>query len=148
MKVVLIKDVRDMGRAGSVVEVSDGHAVNFLIPRKMAILATAMAIQQSDKHKKQAEEQRAIEAQLLAQNIASLAEARVVLTMKANEQGHLYEAVTASEIVDAVKASTNLDIEKNIIKLEKPIKEVGTFEVPVAVGDIFGKFNIVIEAEV
>jgi large subunit ribosomal protein L9 len=148
MKVVLTKDVRDMGRAGAVVEVSDGHAVNFLIPRKMAILATPMAVQQADKHKKQAEEMRAVDLQILAQNFASLAEARVVLTMKANEQGHLYESVSAKEIVDAVKASTNLDIEKDMLKLEKPIKEVGTFEIPLSSGELFGKFTLVVEAEV
>src|SRR5665213_2885821 len=141
MKVVLIKDVRDMGRAGSIVDVSDGHAINFIIPRKLGVLATATNLKQAEFKQKQIHERKVVDAELIAETISKLSEGRTVITKKANENAHLYDAVDAAEIA----ASTNLPIEA--IKLEKPIKEVGEFDVPVAMGENFGTIKIVIEAE-
>jgi ribosomal protein L9 len=67
--------------------------------------------------------------------------------MKANEKGHLYDAVGEVEIAKAAKEQAHIDLPEDAIKLEKPIKEVGTFEVPVATADTFDKFSIIIEAE-
>lgn len=146
MKVVLLKDVRDMGRSGSVIEVADGHAINFLLPRKLAIHATPQAVAFAELNQKQAEEKKVIDMELLAQNMATLAEARVVLTMKANDKGHLYESVSLEEIAAAAKIAAGVDLPEDAIKLEKPIKEVGTFEIPLSVGKLFGKFTLIVEA--
>ena len=67
--------------------------------------------------------------------------------MKANEKGHLYDAVGEADISKAVKEQARIDLPEDVIKLEKPIKELGTFDVPVASSDTFGKFSITIEAE-
>jgi large subunit ribosomal protein L9 len=147
MKVILIKDVKDMGRAYEEVTTSDGYALNYLIPKKLAIAATAVARQQAETRRKQVVDTKAVDAALLTQNVASLADARIVVKAKANEKGHLYNAVGESEIARAAKEQAHIDLPEEAIKLEKPIKELGTFDVPVASADTFGKFSITIEAE-
>ncbi|MEK7114216.1 MAG: 50S ribosomal protein L9 [Patescibacteria group bacterium] len=147
MKVILIKDVKGVGRAHAEVEAADGYALNFLIPKKLAIPATSMAKQEAEFRRKQMTDRTALDAALLAQNIASLAEARIVLRVKANEKGHLYDAVGKPEISAAAKEQAHIDLPEDAIKLEKPIKELGVFDIPVSSAETFGKFSITIEAE-
>ncbi|MDB5244719.1 MAG: ribosomal protein [Parcubacteria group bacterium] len=147
MKVILIKDVKGLGRSHDEVVTADGYALNFLIPQKLAISATLVAVKEAETRRKQVVDQGALDAALLLQNIASLADAKVTIVMKANEKGHLYDAVGETDISKAVKEQTQIDLPAAVIKLEKPIKELGTFDVPVASGETFGKFSIVIEAE-
>ena len=70
-----------------------------------------------------------------------------MIRAKANEKNHLYDAVGETDIIKAVKEQAHIDVPEGVIKLEKPIKEIGTFDIPVASADTFGKFSIVIEAE-
>ena len=147
MKVILVKDVKGVGRAHEEIIAADGYALNFLIPKKLAIAATPAAKQAAELRRKQAADRSTLDAALLAQNIASLADARIVIKAKANEKGHLYDAVGEPEIAAAAKEQAHIDLPEEAIKLEKPIKALGTFDVPVAVGEIFGKFSITIEAE-
>jgi len=141
MKVVLLKDVKNMGRAGSVVTVSDGHATNLLFPRKLAVLATPAALKKAETMEQHANAQRELDAKLIADRLSALAEGRTVITKKANEQGHLYDAVDAKDI--AAVAELPVDA----IDLEKPLKEVGEYDVPVSYGGNFGSVKIVVEAE-
>src|ERR1035437_7108481 len=147
MKVILIKDVKGMGRAHEEVTTSDGYALNYLIPKKFAIAATPVAKKEAETRRKQTVDRSTVDAALLTQNIASLTEARIVIKMKANEKGHLYDAVGESEISKAAKEQAHIDLPENVIKLEKPIKELGTFDIPVSSAETFGKFSITIEAE-
>jgi large subunit ribosomal protein L9 len=147
MKVILLKDVKGIGRAHESVEAKDGHALNYLIPHKFAVAATQSATKEALLRQKKAQDRATLDAKLLEQNIAALAEARIVLKMKANEKGHLYDAVGEPEISVAAKEQARIDLPQDAIKLEKPIKELGTFEIPVANKETFGKFSIVIEAE-
>ena len=147
MKVILMGDVKGIGRAYEAVVTADGYALNYLIPKKLAISATPFALREAEVRRKQAVDRSALDAILLAQNIASLADAHIVLTMKANEKGHLYDAVGEPEIRSAAKEQAHIDVPEGAIKLEKSIKELGTFDVPVAAGETFGKFSITIEAE-
>lgn len=141
MKVVLLKDVRNMGRAGSALDVADGHALNFLIPKKLAVLATPAALKRVESLAKAMDESRALHDKLISDRLSALAEGRTVIKKKANDQGHLYDGVDAKDIAEA----TQLPVEA--IHIEKPFKEVGEFEVPVAKGEDFGKITITIEAE-
>lgn len=141
MKVVLLKDVKNMGRAHTTVEVSDGHALNFLIPRKLAVLATDAAVKQAGTRVQQVVDRKELDLKLVEQRLAALAEEKVTITKKANEQGHLYDAVDAEEIAKAA------DLPEDAIKLEKPIKELGDFDIPVSLGETFGKLSITIVAE-
>ncbi len=147
MKVILIKDVKGIGRAHEAVEVKDGHALNYLIPKNLAIPATLTAIKEAELRRKQAADRTEINSALLTQNISALAEAHIVIKVKANEKGHLYDAVGESDIAKAAKEQAHIDIPEDAIKLDKPIKELGTFDIPVATADTFGKFSITIEAE-
>lgn len=146
MKVILLKDVKKMGRAHEEVEVADGHALNFLIPGKLAVAATPAARKEAELRMKQRKERGELDAKLLAGNIAALAEARIVIKAKANEKGHLYDAVGEAEISQAAKEA-HIELPEEAIKLERPFKELGQFEVPVSAGETFGKFSITIEAE-
>lgn len=147
MKVILLKDVKGIGRAHEAVNAKDGHALNYLIPGKLAIAATPTAMKEAELRRKQTADRATLDATLLAQNIAAIASASIVIKVKANEKGHLYDAVGEPEIRAAAKERAHIDLPKDAIKLGKPIKELGTFDIPVATGDIFGKFSITIEAE-
>jgi large subunit ribosomal protein L9 len=141
MKVVLLKDVRDMGRAHSVHDVSDGHALNFLIPRKLAVPATAGTLKIAEGKQKQVIEKRALDHKLVADRLTALAEGKVTIVKKANEQGHLYDGVDAKDVALAA------ELPEDAIHLERPIKEIGMHEVPVAVGESFGKISVEVVAE-
>lgn len=141
MQVVLTKDVKGTGRANEVVNVKDGFALNFLIARKLAIPAGVNAIKQAELRAKQAGEKRELDAKLIGERLVSLAETKLEFTKKANEQGHLYDAVDAAEIAE--KAG----IPEDAVRIERPFKELGTFEVPVAFGEQFGKLSIEVKAE-
>lgn len=141
MKVVLLKDVKNTGRAGSIIECSDGHALNMLIPRGLAVVATPANIKVAESRAKQFAQMKELDAKLIEDRLHALAEGRIVITKKANEQGHLYDGVDAAEIA----AATDLPVEA--IKLEKPIKDVGEFAVPVAMGKSFGSIVLFVEAE-
>jgi len=148
MKVILTKDVKGVGRAHEEVVMADGYALNYLIPKKFAISATPTAMKEAETRRKQMADRSVLDTALLAQNIASLASASIVIKVKANEKGHLYDAVGESDIMKAAKEQARIELPEDAIKLEKPIKELGTFDIPVAAGDVFGKFSITIEAEV
>ena len=141
MKVILLRDVKKMGRAHEEIEAKDGYALNFLIPQKLAVAATAHAKQQAQLRLRQAGARKEIDAALVSKRITALAEGQVIIKKKANEKGHLYDAVDVKEIAEAAQ------LPADSIKLEKPIKELGVFDIPVAFGDQFGKFSITIEAE-
>lgn len=141
MKVVLLKDIKGTGRAHTAVDVKDGHALHLLIPRGHAVPATKAALAMAELRAKQFDEKRAMEAKLVEERLGALSEGKITFVKKANEKGHLYDAVDAKEIAE--KAQLPLDA----IRIEKPFKELGTFDVPVAVGENFGKISIEIVAE-
>lgn len=141
MKVVLLKDVKNMGRAGTVHDVSDGHAVNLLIPRKLAVLATPAALKKAENAASEDTARREMDRKMIEDRLVALAEGRTVILKKANEQGHLYDAVDAKDIAEA----TQLPVD--VIRIEKPFKEVGSYQVPVALGGDFGSVTIIVDAE-
>jgi large subunit ribosomal protein L9 len=141
MKVVLLKDVKDMGRAHTTVEVSDGHAINFLIPRKLAVAATDGALKNASVRVKQVIDRKELDHKLVEERLQALSEGVVEIIKKANEQGHLYDGVDAKELAEV--AALPVDV----IRIEKPFKEIGDFEVPVSYGEAFGSFHIRIVAE-
>lgn len=142
----MLKDARGIGRANEIVETADGFALNYLIPKKLAVVATTGAANTASARKAHVDERRALEAKLVQQNLATLAEARVVVQAKANEKGHLYDAVGEKEIAAAVKEQVNIELPHGAIGIEKPFKEVGEFTVPVSAGDSFGEFTLIVEA--
>jgi large subunit ribosomal protein L9 len=141
MKVVLMKDIKGTGKAHTAVDVKDGFALHSLIPKGLAVAATPAALKQAEVRAKKMEADKEVQAKLVEEGLASLADTKLTFTKKANEKGHLYDGVDAAEIAE--KAGIPVDA----VHIEKPFKELGTFEVPVAMGEQFGKFSIEIVAE-
>ena len=134
MKVILQQDVKGQGKKGQMVEVSEGYARNFLLPRKLAIAATADAINTlnlKEKARKAEEARQKAEAEATAEK---LKEIQVKLTAKAGAGGKLFGAVTTKEISEGLKKQFNLDIPKQKLVLEDPIKAYGTYQVKAKLG--------------
>ena len=134
MKVILQQDVKGQGKKGQLVEVSEGYARNFLLPRKLAIAATADAINTMNLKERA---RKAEEARLKAEAEATaerLKECQVKLTAKAGSGGKLFGAVTTKEISDGLKAQYGLDIPKQKLVLEDPIKSFGNYQVKAKLG--------------
>ena len=134
MKVILQQDVNGQGKKGQMVEVSEGYARNFLLPRKLAIAATTDAINTmnlKEKARKAEEARQKAEAEATAEK---LKECMVKLTAKAGSGGRLFGAVTTKEISDGLKAQFGLDIPKQKLVLEDPIKSFGSYQVKAKLG--------------
>jgi large subunit ribosomal protein L9 len=132
MKIILQKPVEKLGLPGDVVEVADGYARNYLVPRGMAVKAQKGAVKQVDMLKrahsarlsKERVEFEAIAAQLLAAGAISI-------SANAGEEGKLFGSVTAADIAAAVASQAGVQIDRKDIHLEEPIRSVGTHEVRV-----------------
>ena len=134
MKVILQQDVKGQGKKGQMVEVSEGYARNYLLPRKLAIPATADAINTmnlKEKARKAEEARQKAEAEATAEK---LKECMVKLTAKAGNGGRLFGAVTTKEISDGLKAQFGLDIPKQKLVLDEPIKAFGSYQVKAKLG--------------
>ncbi len=131
MKVILLQDVKGMGKKNDVVEVAEGYARNYLIPRGLAAEASTANLKQreqtiqSQTRKRQREEE---QAQAIAQKIASL---RLQIKVKAGEGGRLFGSVTSADIARELERQAGVTVDKRRIELEEPIKSVGTYQVPV-----------------
>lgn len=147
MKVVLTQNIRGVGDMHDVVTVADGYALNFLIRTGKAVSATPSQERIANTRKEKLVEDKKIQKKLLEQNIVTLSDAHITIAVSVNEKGHLYEAVGVKEILLAITEQTKVSLPKDMIKLEHPIKEVGTYDVPVSHGELFGKFSIVVEAQ-
>jgi len=132
MKVILSKDVKDLGKKGQVAEVSEGYARNFLLPRGLAVIATEGA-SRSLEQEKQAQFRKKEREQKEAEGlVARLNKATVQISAKAGENGRLFGAVTAQDIVDKLSAE-GLKVDKRRLDLSSPIKVAGTHKVLVKV---------------
>lgn len=131
MKVVLNAAVASLGDRGDIVDVSDGYARNYLLPRKLASKATAGAI---DSAKKSVAARAAIasKAKETADNLATvLSGTRVVLAAQAGDEGRLYGSVTVGDVVEGIKKFTGIEIDRKDLDLPEPIKTIGLHEVQV-----------------
>ena len=131
MKVILIKDIRDLGSVGDIKEVADGYARNFLIPRKYVEAATKNAIRQAEELKIK-KEKRAKENLEKAEGVAEkLKGVSVIIKSKTDKSGKLYAAIKGEEISKALK-DKGFKIDKNKIVIKETIKEMGDYEVAVS----------------
>jgi large subunit ribosomal protein L9 len=148
MKVILQQDVRGQGKKGQLVEVSDGYARNFLLPRKLAVIATAEnmnTMKQQEKARKAQEAAEKAEAQATAQKLEGL---MVKLSAKAGEGGRLFGAVTAKEISEALAAQHGVNVTKTKLVLEEPIKSCGSYQIKAKLGyEITGTVNVLVTEE-
>ena len=134
MKVILLQDVRGKGKKGQMLEVSDGYARNFMLPKKIAIEATPDAINTMRMNDKAAAEKAAKERAEAMEISKKLRELTVTVTAKGGGAGKLFGSVTNQEIADALKAQSGIVLDKRKIVLSDPIKNVGTYTVTCKLG--------------
>ena len=129
MKVILTKPVEDLGEKGDVVDVADGYARNYLVPKKLAVKASDGALRQAESMRvarEEADRRSLDEAEQLAE---SLAGTRVVVAARAGDSGNLFGSIGTADITEAIVKFTGIDIDRKIVDVGEPIKEIGLHEV-------------------
>jgi large subunit ribosomal protein L9 len=148
MEVILLQDVDTLGGKGSLVSVARGYARNYLIPRKLAEVATPGKIVEFQRRD---EERKAREARLAAQaeeHTETLNKTVLTITAKAGEGDRLFGSATAADVADAIKAARGFAIDRRKVRLDDPIKEVGTHMVDVEIGEGFvASVKVIVSAE-
>lgn len=145
MKVILQQDVKGQGKKGQMVEVSDGYARNFLLPKKLAVIANAENVntmKQQEKARKAQEAAEKAEAEALAKKLEGIT---VKVAARAGEGGRLFGAVTSKEISEALSAQFGLNIAKTKLVLDDPIKACGTYKIKAKLGyEITGTVSVMV----
>ena len=146
MKVILLTDVKGKGKKGQMIEVSDGYARNYMLPRKLAQEATADAVNTMRMNDKATAERQARERAEAVAISKQLRELTLVVKAKGGGAGRLFGAVTTTEIADALKKNAGITIDKRKLVLDETIKNVGTYTVKAKLGyEIVGQFSVKIE---
>ena len=131
MRLVLNDDVADLGQRGAIVEVSDGYARNYLLPRGLASRATAGNVEAAEKamaNRVAIERKSRDDAQKLATGLAGT---RVVLAAQAGDEGRLYGSVSVADVVEGIRRFTGIEIERKHVDLPEPIKDIGLHQVQI-----------------
>ena len=148
MKVILQQDVKGQGKKGQMIEVSDGYGRNFLLPRKLAVEATADAVNTMNlqaKAKAKADAEAKAEALAIAEKLKSC---QVKIAAKGGAEGKLFGAVTSAAIADALKAQYDMDVDSKKLVIDEPIKSYGTYQVKAKLGyEINGIVNVLVVEE-
>jgi len=146
MKVILLQDVKGKGKKGQMLEVSDGYARNYMLPRKIAMEATADAINTMRMNDKAAAEKAAREKAEALEIAKKLREMTLVVTAKGGGSGRLFGSVTNQEIADALAKKSGIKLDKRKIVISDPIKNVGTYTVQCKLGyEITAPLSVKIE---
>jgi large subunit ribosomal protein L9 len=147
MKVLLLKDVYKLGRAGDVKKVADGYGRNYLLPQGMAVLATSDALKMAERIREKANVQRAIineEMDVVGKQIADLT---LVFPAKASETGKLYGSVTTQMIAEAIKSKSGVEIARRQID-SQPLRMLGEYKVPIRLTvDLIPTINVIVYRE-
>ena len=148
MKVILLQDVKGKGKKGQMLEVSDGYARNFMLPRKLAVEATPDAINTMRMNDKATQERIAREKAEAMEVSKKLRDLTVVVRAKGGGAGRLFGSVTNQEVADALKAQSGISLDRRKIVIAEPIKNVGSYTVTCKLGyEISAPLRIQIEEE-
>ena len=146
MKVILQQDVKGKGKKGQMIEISDGYARNFLLPRKLAVEATAdnvNTMRMTDKAQQEKRQREREEAFAISKRMADLT---VIVRAKGGGAGRLFGSVTTQEIADSLKKQTGIELDKRKIVLDEQIKTVGDYKVKCKLGyEINAELKIKVE---
>lgn len=147
MKVILLANVAKLGKKNDIKDVSDGHALNMLIPKGLVEVATPAALKKLETRKVQeaGAQKRAEDA--VAKNLAAISGKVYEIKENVNEKGHLFAAVTAIEISKLIKDESNIDLPAQYIMLEKPIKDAGEHRIKIQVGEAFASITVTVSAK-
>ncbi len=148
MKVILTEDLKGKGYAGDIVNVSDGYARNFLLPKGLAKEATKHNLNIAQQQQKANEKKRMLEKLSAEEAAEKLSGLKVVVKEKSGENGRLFGSVTSKEIADAIQQQHGIEIDKKKIVLEEHIKELGEFKLQIKVHPgIMTDIMVSVEAE-
>lgn len=134
MKVILLKDIPKVGKKYDIKDMADGYAINLLIPKKLAIIATPDAVKRISSEKAREDGEKRVQAELLAKNIGAVDGKVVTLTEKANDKGHLFAGIHKLELLPAIEAQCGVQMLPEHILLDKPIKELGVHNITIEAG--------------
>jgi len=145
MKVIFLKDVLRVGKKNDVKEVNDGYAVNFLFPKQLAKSATTIALKELEKMQNQIILERELEDTILNKNLELIKGKTIKLQGKANEKGSLFSSIHKKEIIEKMLKEHKIEMNEDFIILEKPIKEIGEFEIPIQIKNKKSTFKLIVE---
>jgi large subunit ribosomal protein L9 len=131
---ILLKDVESLGKAGEAIDVSPGYLRNYLLPRKLAQPATAGGLEEARRRQEAAERAAREASERAEENAALLAKTVLTIQHRAGEDGKLYGSVTTKEIADAISEARGLRVDRKRIRLDDPIRELGTYMVEIELG--------------
>ena len=131
MKVILSDDVEKLGRKGDVVTVADGYARNYLVPKGLALFASKGALRQAEQMRRAREEQERKVKEEAAARVGRLGASPVYISARAGEGGRLFGSVTKADVARAVEEQLGEPIDRHIVRLEDPIRELGTHQVEI-----------------
>ena len=147
MKVLLVKDVYKLGRAGDVKKVADGYGRNFLLPQGLAVLATAGALAQAEHIRSQANTKRAVMNNELGGVAEILSKLTLTFPAKAGETGKLYGSITPTMIAEAIKKKSGVEVQRRQMDLE-PIRALGTYPIHVRLTvDLIPEITVIVHRE-
>jgi large subunit ribosomal protein L9 len=130
MKVILLKDIENLGKKYEIKEVSDGYARNYLIPKKLAKIANEKNLKWLEKQKEKEEKKAEEELKKIQEAASAIDGQEIIIPVKVGEDGQLYESITAQRVYEKLK-ELGFEIKKKQILLEAPIKELGEFPVKI-----------------
>lgn len=135
MRVILLRDVKSLGKAGTVVDVAEGYANNFLIPKQLAAEASSGALASLEQQKK-AKAKRQAEDLAQAQELARLLESKPLsVSARAGGNGKLFGTITNAQVAEAIQRSFDIALDRHKIELKTPIKSIGTYPIEVRLGN-------------
>ena len=148
MKVILQQDIKGQGKKGQMIDAAEGYARNYLLPRKLAIPATADAINTMNLREKARRAEEAANREAAVQLGGKLKDVTVKIRARGGKEGKLFGAITNKEIAEALLAQFRLDVAKQKIVLDEPIKAFGTYEVRAKLGyEVTAKFSVSVTEE-
>ncbi len=148
MKVILLSDVTKLGRKGDLIEVSEGYARNYLVPRKMAEEATREKLEEWKQRQKAMEKKTKREEEEARTNKNTIQGKQVVIMATAGDKGKLFGSVTAGQISDGIREKFGIDLDRKDIKLPGQIKEVGSYPFSIKIyPGIEAEMTVLVEAE-
>jgi large subunit ribosomal protein L9 len=147
MKLVLREDVEKLGRKGDIVDVADGYARNYLVPRGLAMHATRGVVKQAEAMRRNRLAKEARDLATAREQAAVLGARRITVTARAGEGGKLFGSVTAVDIAEAVQAQTGVELDRRKIHLDEPLRELGAYDVTVRIfGDVDATLGVDVAA--
>jgi len=131
VKVVLRSDVAQLGKKGDVIDVADGYARNYLVPRGLALKASKGAEDQAAAMRRSRDVKDAADRAAAEEIATKLVPARIAVTARAGTEGRLFGSITAADVVEAVAAQTGIELDRRTLRMDEPIKSLGEHSVPV-----------------